>query len=806
MMKKFMLCVADAAALLSAAASSVSLDGEWTLRYWPQGSAEEAVREIAAVPADAKTVKATVPGNCELDLVNAGLMPRPEVGMNVREFRKCEGYGWLYAKEFCLPHGFDGCSRVKAVFDGIDTFADVFLNGVKVGESENMLIPHSFDVTKALVQGKNVLHVLIRSTFLESQKYDVGELGHQWGFADGEPIRKAGYMGGWDIFPRLYCAGIWRGVRLEAVPDVTIDNVAWMFGNFDTKFAECTAKVLFRVKGPMSSYDLGMKVRVSLSRGGKVAFSDEREYVAVQNEMRLLLDNPALWWPKGMGEPALYEAKIEVVGKDGELLASDVRNVGVRLVTLERDDVYGPDRPGRFLFRVNGEPCYIRGSNWVPLDSFPSRQAGRIVETLEMFEDLNCNMVRVWGGGVYEPQEFFDWCDAHGLMVWQDFMTGCSVFPQDDRYAALTEDEVKKVVIAFRNHPSLVMWSGNNENDGAGGFGWGALREFKKDCGRDRNSRRTIPDVLFEYDVTRPYLPSSPYKSPDVVAGLAKPSEDHLWGERGYYKVDYYTNNTCWFASEMGYHGCADRESLEKMMTSGQVYPWKGIPAKFERDHLKLDWNDEWRLKASNPFMRANRYLWGRNCLMTKQVSVMFGGVDTDLDTFIAQSQFVQAEAMKTFCELFRTRKFTRSNGLIWWNVRDGWPQLSDAVVDYYGAKKRAYYALKAAQQDQIVCLVDDHTAWAVNDALKPVKGCARFTDAATGKVLLDAGEFEIPANGKLALGSVPFQGKGVVLIDTTLGGRLCRNHFLYGEPPFSWTNVCKWVKSLQPPGKIHIR
>jgi len=776
------------------ASDFVSLDGEWSLKYWRQGAAEDAVREIAAVPRDAKTVKATVPGNCELDLVNAGLMPQPEVGMNVREFRKCEGYGWFYAKEFDLPPGFGEGSRVRLVFDGIDTFADVFLNGVKVGEAENMLIPHSFDVTKALKAGKNLVQVLIRSTFFESQKYDVGELGYHMGFADGEPIRKAGFMGGWDIFPRLYCSGLWRGVWLEAMPQVSVDNVAWMFGDFDAKFTRCKAKVHFRVKGPADAFDWGSKVRLTLSRGGKVAYSSEREYVAVQNEVRFMLARPTLWWPKGMGESALYEAKIEIVGKGGEVLASDVRNVGVRLVKLERDDVYGPERPGQFFFRVNGEPCYVRGSNWVPLDSFPARQAGRIVETLEMFEDLNCNMVRVWGGGVYEPKEFFDWCDAHGLMVWQDFMTGCSVFPQDDRYAALTADEVKKVVIALRNHPSLVLWSGNNENDAAGGLGWGSQKEFKQDCGRERNSRRTIPDVLYEYDVTRPYLPSSPYRSPDVVAEIAKPSEMHLWGAREYYKTDYYTNSPCWFASEMGYHGCANRDSLEKMMTKGCVYPWNGTPAKFERDHRKLDWNDEWRLKASDPFMKAHDFLWKRNDLMTNQIRIMFGGVDTDLNTFIAQSQFVQAEAMKTFCELFRTRKFTRFNGLIWWNVRDGWPQLSDAVVDYYGGKKQAYYALKNAQQDQIVCVVDDHTAWAVNDALRPVKGRAKFTDAATGKVLLDAGEFEIPSNGKLALGAVPFSGQGVVVIDAMLDGKPYKNHFLYGEPPFDWNEVRKHI------------
>ena len=211
---------------------------------------------------------------------------------------------------------------------------------------------------------------------------------------------------------------------------------------------------------------------------------------------------------------------------------------------------------------------------------------------------------------------------------------------------------------------------------------------------------------------------------------------------------------------------------------------------------MQLEWNDEWLLKASNPLLRRHSSLMRRNDLMTNQIRIMFGGVDTDLDTFIAQSQFVQAEAMKTFCELFRSRKFTRFNGLVWWNVRDGWPQLSDAVVDYYGGKKRAYYALKNAQRDQIVCVVDDHTAWAVNDARRPVKGRAVFTDAETGERRLAVDDFEIPANGKLALGSVPFEGQGVVLIDAVLDGQPFKSHFLYGEPPFNWRSICRWLRN----------
>ena len=237
-----------------------------------------------------------------------------------------------------------------------------------------------------------------------------------------------------------------------------------------------------------------------------------------------------------------------------------------------------------------------------------------------------------------------------------------------------------------------------------------------------------------------------------------------------------------------------NRALLEKVMSKDCVYPWKGEVSKFEKDHLKLKWNDEWLLRASNPLMRRNNSLVRRNNLMTNQVRIMFGGVDTDLDTFIAQSQTVQAEAMKTFCELFRSRKFTRFNGLVWWNVRDGWPQLSDAVVDYYGGKKPAYYALKSVQQDQLAMLRDDHSAWAVNDTLRPVRGHATYRDKASGKVLLDC-DYEVAANSKTQIGTVPFSGQGLIEIEYFVEGRKYRNHFLYGEPPFKWSEVKEWMK-----------
>ena len=788
-MKKAILNFAIAMLCSVHAASTLSLDGEWRLDYFPQPD-DGAVRELPlAVPF--KTVKAEVPGNCELDLVNAGVLPPPELGMNVLKLRPYEGYQWLYAKTFAKPEVAAG-QRAMLRFEGIDTLADIFLNGKKIGETSNMLIPHEFNVTKELKDGENKLEVLIRSVMCEAQNMTIGELGYCMGdsLADAEPFRKAGHMGGWDIFPRAFVSGLWRGVSIEVQDPVRIDQTAWIVREVGVSTRHADLMVTCRVQAPFRHIGNG-NIKYTISRNGKAVSGLVRRFDTYQNYASFKVENVDLWWPRGMGEPALYDASIEVVGDDGETLARHSEKIGFRTVKLEREDVCGPDRPGQFLFRINGEPCYVRGSNWVPLDSFHGRDGRFLRSTLEMFADLNCNMVRVWGGGVYESDAFFDFCDANGLMVWQDFMTGCSVFPQNDEYAKATEKEVRTIVLKYRNRASLVLWSGNNENDCA--FRW-KLGALARDPNKDRNSRRTIPDVLYEFDVTRPYLPSSPYESPDVVAGKAKPSEMHLWGRREYYKVPYYTNSPCWFASEMGYHGMPDRALLEKVMSKDSVYPWKGTPAKFEKDHRKLEWNDEWLLRASNPLMRRDSPLNRRNDLMTNQIRIMFGGVDTDLDTFIEQSQTVQAEAMKTFCELFRSRKFTRFNGLVWWNVRDGWPQLSDAVVDYYGGKKPAYHALKAVQQDQLVMLRDDRSAWAVNDTRRPVKGHATFRDRVSGKVLLDR-DYEVSANSKTQIGTVPFSGQGLIEIEYQVEGKTYRNHFLHGEPPFKWAEVKEWMK-----------
>ena len=794
-MKQLIVFVVSFSVVSAIAASMANLDGEWTLDAFPQPE-DGAVRSLPLPKGlDVRRYQATVPGCCEMELVKAGLLPDPMFSTNAFAFMAYEGHQWVYGKRFAAPPRKAG-ERQVLVFEGIDTLADVFLNGEKIGEADNMLIPHEFDVTgKVRTDADNLLQVLIRPVGLAAADVLVGQLGHTMeGGADHERFRKAQYMYGWDIMPHLPVSGIWRSVRLETRPAARIECAAWTALAVDR--AKRTADVAFfaRIVAPSRNLHKA-SVKCTLSRNGKIAAVRKQTYHGPQTKVRMSFGDVDFWWPCGAGEAALYDARAELIDDDGTVLAADERKFGVRIVKLEYEDRKLPERSGRFVFTINGEPIYVRGINWVPLDPIPSRQAGHLPNVLPMIVDLNCNLVRVWGGGVYEPDAFFDWCDANGVMVWQDFMMGCSVPPQDDEFAEKIRKEALSVVLRFRSHPSLVLWAGDNENDLSAGWGLGSRN--RPDPNANRITREVLPRVVREYDVMRPYLPSSPFVSEDAFAGRAEPSEDHLWGgPRAYWKHPYYTNNACWFCSEGGSHALPSRKSLERMMPAADVLkPWLNPGVE---DCRSLLWTPQWIYHATNPYLDMDR--WGlvhRNDHVLKQAGALFGDVERhDIDTLVAQTQSSQAESIKFQVELFRSQKFKKKGGFVVWNLRDGWPEISDAICDWYGDRKKSYHALKAAYRNVLPIVTEDHRLVVVNDLLKPVRGHVKVAEAATGEVVLER-DYEAPANGVLDLAPIAWNGQGVFIVDYTADGETFRTHYLHGEPPFAWGDYVKWTKDL---------
>ncbi len=766
----------------SPAHEKISLNGKWDLEFWEQEG--DPVTDPAAI-AGLKTTRlsATVPGNVELDLLAAGMIENPEIGNNIYKLRPYEFCQWMYSRHFTAPSLVDG-QRLILDFEGIDCIADIWLNGEKIGSADDALIAHRFDVTGKAKAGDNLLQVVLRSAVLEAQKELVGTYSFRH-YTESVWIRKPRHCYGWDIMPRLVSAGLWRDVSLIVQDPVSISDMHWVTVDTDPATGNVSAFVDVQVKYPASKIDK-VKLHVKLEKDGSTAYEMERILPTFAWRTEFKLDKAELWWPKGYGDPALYDGTVSIIDEDGTVLASDTRKVGFRTVRLDRSEMI-KDGEGEFSFFINGERIFVRGTNWVPLDGFHSRDARWVDSTLDMVVDLNCNMIRCWGGNVYEDTPFYDRCDREGIMVWQDFSMAGVIYPQDDRFVSKLRDEIKQVVIKFRGHPSLAIWSGNNENDNS--LLW-TLPTFHIDPNRDVISRKMIPEVLYEFDPTRPYLPSSPYFSEEAFQNGCQRSDlpqDHLWGPRGYYKDPFYKDAQAIFVSEIGYHGAPNKESVEKMFTRDCRYPWT-------RDG---DWNEEWMTKSVRPLPFFVEFE-GRNDLMTKQINLLFGFRPKTLEDFIAASQSTQAEAMKYFVEKFRGERFRRT-GIIWWNVRDGWPIVSDAIVDYYNSKKLAYSYLWNAQRTVCVLINDEEEGVlplrAVNDSFVPAEGKVKVTDVESGKVIYN-GKFSVGSNDRSLVAGLPVpHGQGVLLIEYETGGQKFRNHYLYGAPPFDFRSYQRWLK-----------
>ncbi|MBI2302361.1 MAG: glycoside hydrolase family 2, partial [Armatimonadetes bacterium] len=479
---------------------SIDLNGTWQLTFGPQGDTSATIP-----PPEWLTIPAQVPGNVELDLLAAGLLPAPlEQAHRIYETQKYETFQWWYHRVFkgdsaLFPRTETGL-RPVLVFDGLDCCATVILNGVAIGTADNMLIPHRFDLAEHLCLGENELLVRIDSPILAArhatpEPVTMG-MPVNW---ESIPIRKAPHMYGWDIMPRIVSAGIWRDVRIELLPPTRFRNVYWT--TLDTDPAGGRAEVLVDWDFATEQRDLdGWKVVVKLTRRGRQVAVQQQLVFASHGRARFSVAGAALWWPRGMGEAALHEATATLVDASGAVRDEHRSRIGLRTVRLERTDVTD-EQGGEFVFRVNGEKLFAKGTNWVPLDALHSRDRQHLDAATAMLADLNCNMVRCWGGNVYEDHPFFDRCDELGILVWQDFALACAVYPQDQAFCDAIRREAEAVVARFRNHPSLALWAGNNEIDEC--YRWTG---FDLDPNTDRLSREVLPEVVRRLDPARPYL------------------------------------------------------------------------------------------------------------------------------------------------------------------------------------------------------------------------------------------------------------------------------------------------------------
>ncbi len=757
-----------------AAATRVSLDGNWKMFHFPQG------KHNITEPRQLKTagltaIDATVPGDAPLELSRTGELPADLLfGENITKLKPYELYEWWYQREFPTPKDLAG-RRVELCLHGVDCLATYWFNGVKIGESENALIEHCFDVTDKLsANAPNQLTIRLRSAVIEAagKVYEPANTSDSSSTQESIWIRKPAHSWGWDIMPRAVSAGLWRSVELivhaaHEIPEIYFATVA-----ASEESARLT--VSFDVTTDLTLIP-ELRLRVQGECGGST-FSRLHKMEFTAGRFEISVPNPKLWWPRGYGEANLYKVTTQLLQGD-RVLASREDTIGIRKMELIRTETTSPDKPGQFLFKVNGVPILVKGSAWVPADAFHSRDRARYEQMLALFSDLQCNMLRSWGGGVYEDDAFFDICDRSGIMVWQDFAMACAIYPVTPEFQDVIRKEAVAVVRKLRNHPSLAVWSGDNECDQSyyfSGF----------DPAHNTLTRELLPQIVFQCDPYRPYLPSSPYMAPEAIAtkNLDLLPETHLWGARDYFKSSYYQNHAAHFLSEIGFNGCPGLSSLKRFIDEKHLWPWKD--------------NAQWILHSTSPIG-----LPYQNIVLADEGKEFFGTLPGNLEDFIVATQIDQAEAFKFVVEMTRLKKW-HSTGALWWNVIDGWPNLNASLVDYYYNKKLGYHYVRRVQQPTCL-MVDEPQDWFVrvvmgNDSCQDASGHYKIWDADSGETLLE-GDYKSKANENVEVGklAVFHSDKKLWLMEWTAGGKRYVNHYLLGTPAFSLAQYKEWLPKI---------
>lgn len=645
---------------------------------------------------------ATVPGTVHTDLMAAKAIPDPFYRDNERKVQWISNLDWEYKLEFIPDPMVSAKPAIDLVFEGLDTYATVFLNDSLILSTSNMFLQHRIEVKRLLKQGSNQVRVLFRSPIKGALSDLLDNPQTLTATSDAMPLntspytRKAGYHFGWDWGPRLVTSGIWRPVYLEGHDHTTIDQVFLETKSISRKYANISGR--YRISNPSE----GMLLKVQF--GDLVRrFPLKTNRKAVEDSFSLTIPDPAIWWSNGLGAQPLYPVKVEIVRKS-EVLDFKSFRFGIRTI----DVVHKPDADGKSLYvKLNGKPVFMKGSNYIPQDNFLNRVGeDEYRQLLLSARDANLNMLRVWGGGAYESDRFYQLCDSLGLLVWQDFMFACALYPGTDSFRKSVEEEVRQNVRRLRNHPSIALWCGNNENETAWFRKWitGGMPLGRSDSLVVRQDMKNlfhnwIPSVLRQEDPNRFYTRSSPSANDDAIApekkGFGDAHDWHVWFASGDYRQ--YANTVSRFQSEYGY------QSFPAMSTIRQF-------------SFETDWQED------SEIMDVHQKHPGGTSKIKKFASRFYPKA-RNFNDFVYISQLQQAEAMRFAIETHRS-SMPYCMGTLFWQLNDCWPAVSWSSIDYSGTWKACHYFVKKANEGfQVVARVQNDTVRVsmVNETMEPI-------------------------------------------------------------------------------------
>ena len=600
---------------------------------------------------------ASVPGSVYHDLMQNGKMDDPFWRDNFPKALKRMDHDYEYKTEFAADKALLKSDAVLLRFEGIDTVADVFLNGEKLGRTENMHRTFEFEVKDLLKEEGNELRVLLHSPtrfIKEEYKHNVADGSEEAmvGFAN---LRKAHCMFGWDWGPRLPDAGLWRPVKLLGIEKARVDSVYVTQKHEDGKVT-----LHFDVDADVYDREALMGYTVLITD------PDGKETLCKGSPEEIVIERPQLWWPNGFGAQPLYTVEVRLYA-GGKQVDAWKKRIGLRTLTMHIEkDAYGES----FAHEVNGVQVFAMGADYIPEDSiFPRINEARTRELLRQCKEAHFNTIRVWGGGYYPDDWFYDACDEMGLMVWQDFLFACAVYNLTDEFEDNIRAEFADNIKRLRHHASLALWCGNNEMEMFVERGlWVKTPIQKSDY--VKMYEYILPKVLKELDPQTFYWPASPSSG----GGFDDPNgfdrgDVHYWDVwHGNVPFTDYRRYYFRYLSEFGFQSFPSVETVKTFALPEDCNPFSYVMEKHQRNNAANG-------KIMNYLYQTYLY-------------------PTSFDAFVYASQLLQADAIRYGVEHFR-RNRGRCMGAVYWQLNDCWPVISWASIDYCGRWKALHYAAK---------------------------------------------------------------------------------------------------------------
>ena len=661
---------------------------------------------------------ASVPGTVHTDLLSLEIIKDPYYRLNEHNLQWIDKADWQYQSVFFISTKDMAQQYIEIDFSGLDTYCKIYVNDSLVLETDNMFRNYVVDIKPFIKEGDNVLLIHFESPINKGvEKHDM--LGYILPLSDNDLAkigqvqankhvsaftRKAGYHFGWDWGPRLVTSGIWKPSTLRIWNHLKIEDVFIQQNKISDK-ANLTAFVELDVIGKSKKASVEIFVNGESIKRMDLDLTLGKNNISIPFE----IENPQLWWPNGMGEQYLYTVEVKLTSKD--YIDSKSHKIGLRTIELIRE----PDAIGTsFYFKVNGHPVFMKGANYIPQDLFlPRVKKEQYEHIVSSAKSAHMNMLRVWGGGIYENDEFYQLCDEMGLLVWQDFMFACSMYPGDEHFLENIKQEAIDNVKRLRNHPSIALWCGNNEVLIAWeSWGWKdkIIREQSKDVadtiwkGYDAIFHKMLPEVVANYDSTRPYWPSSPGSDIGEKESLDKGDAHYWmvwWGKEPFEK---YNTAIPRFMSEYGFQSFPELETVEKYTLPEDHHIYSDVMKSHQRSSIGNETIEDYMLR----YYKSPK----------------------DFASFLYVSQLLQAYGIQVGIEAHR-RNRDRCMGSLYWQINDCWPVASWSSIDYYGKWKALHYTAKKSFENFLISFEnkgENMDVFVISDSLKPINASLKLS------------------------------------------------------------------------------